>query len=170
MSNLEPNWIPKHLILDVDGVFTDGKIYQSAEGKIFKVFGPDDHDAINLIKKKLKVTVVSADKRGYEITKSRIERDMGLDLHLVSSRERVEWIRNNFDLNDCVYMGDGLYDPLVFREVKYSLAPANASRRTQSEADYVTGSRGSEGAVAEACIHLFDHFFGGFEVTSDEII
>ena len=170
MSNLEPNWIPKHLILDVDGVFTDGKIYQSAEGKMFKVFGPDDHDAINLIKKKLKVIVVSADKRGYEITKSRIERDMGLDLHLVGSRERVEWIRNNFDLNDCVYMGDGLYDPLVFRAVKYSLAPANASRRTQSEADYVTSSRGSEGAVAEACIHLFDQFFGGLEVTLDEII
>ena len=169
MSNLELNWVPKQLILDVDGVLTDGKIYQSAEGKMFKVFGPDDHEAINLIKKKLKVTVVSADKRGFEITKSRIERDMGLDLHQVSSRERVEWISNNFDLDDCVYMGDGLYDPLVFRVVKYSLAPANASRRTQSEADYVTSSRGSEGAVAEACIHLIDQFFGGFEVAQDKI-
>jgi 3-deoxy-D-manno-octulosonate 8-phosphate phosphatase (KDO 8-P phosphatase) len=167
MSNLEPTWIPKYLILDVDGVFTDGKIYQSTEGKMFKVFGPDDHDAINLIKKKLKVTVVSADKRGFEITKTRIEKDMGLDLHLVGSRDRVEWIKNHFDLNDCVYMGDGLYDPLVFRVVKYSMAPANASKRTQSEANYITSSRGSEGAVAEACIHLLDQFFRGFELTSD---
>jgi 3-deoxy-D-manno-octulosonate 8-phosphate phosphatase (KDO 8-P phosphatase) len=167
MSNLEPTWIPKYLIFDVDGVFTDGKIYQSTEGKMFKVFGPDDHDAINLIKKKLKVTVVSADKRGFEITKARIEKDMGLDLHLVGSRDRVEWIKNRFDLNDCVYMGDGLYDPIVFRVVKYSMAPANASKRTQSEANYITSSRGSEGAVAEACIHLLDQFFGGFELTSD---
>ena len=96
MRNLEPTWVPKHLILDVDGVFTDGKIYQSTEGKVFKVFGPDDHDAINLIKKKLQVTVVSADKRGFEITKNRIEKDMGLDLHLVGSRDRVEWISNRF--------------------------------------------------------------------------
>jgi 3-deoxy-D-manno-octulosonate 8-phosphate phosphatase (KDO 8-P phosphatase) len=167
MSNLVPTWVPKHLIFDVDGVFTDGKIYQSTEGKMFKVFGPDDHDAINLIKKKLQVTVVSADKRGFEITKTRIEKDMGLDLHLVDSRDRVEWIKNRFDLNDCVYMGDGLYDPLVFRVVKYSIAPANASKRIQSEANYITSSRGSEGAVAEACVHLLDQFFGGFELTLD---
>jgi 3-deoxy-D-manno-octulosonate 8-phosphate phosphatase (KDO 8-P phosphatase) len=169
MMNLESNWIPKNLILDVDGVFTDGKIYQSEEGKLFKVFGPDDHDALNIIKKKLQVTVVSADTRGFEITKRRIEIDMGLDLYLVGSQNRVEWIANRFDLNDCVYMGDGIYDPLVFRAVKYSLAPANASRRTQSEANYVTSSRGSEGAVAEACIHLLERFFGGFEVTPDQI-
>ena len=167
MSNLAPTWVPKHLILDVDGVFTDGKIYQSTEGKMFKVFGPDDHDAINLIKKKLQVTVVSADKRGFEITKTRIEKDMGLDLYLVGSRERVEWINNRFDLSDCVYMGDGFYDPLVFRIVKYSIAPANASIRIQSEANYITSSRGSEGAVAEACVHLLDQFFGGFELTLD---
>ena len=167
MSNLVPTWVPKYLILDVDGVFTDGKIYQSTEGKMFKVFGPDDHDAINLIKKKLQVTVVSADKRGFEITKTRIEKDMGLDLYLVGSRERVEWINNRFDLSDCVYMGDGFYDPLVFRIVKYSIAPANASIRIQSEANYITGSRGSEGAVAEACVHLLDQFFGGFDLTAD---
>ena len=92
--------------------------------------------------------------------------DMGLDLHHVDSQDRVEWIRNRFDLNECVYMGDGIYDPLVFREVRYSLAPANASRRTQSEANYVTHSRGSEGAVAEACLHLLDRFFGGFDLAA----
>ena len=167
MSNLVPTWVPKHLILDVDGVFTDGKIYQSTEGKVFKVFGPDDHDAINLIKKKLQVTVVSADNRGFEITKTRIEKDMGLDLHLVGSRDRVEWISNRFDLSDCVYMGDGFYDPLVFRVVNYSIAPANASIRIQSEANYIPTSRGSEGAVAEACVHLLDQFFGGFDLAVD---
>lgn len=167
MPNLESTWVPKNFILDVDGVFTDGKIYQSAEGKLFKVFGPDDHDAIKIIKKKLQVVVVSADKRGFEITKSRIEIDMGLELYQVDSRDRVEWIRNRFDLDDCVYMGDGIYDPLVFRAVRYSMAPTNASQRTQSEANYVTSSRGSEGAVTEACMHLLDQFFGGFEVTPD---
>lgn len=170
MENFETNWVPKNFILDVDGVFTDGKIYQSAEGKIFKVFGPDDHDAINIIKKKLTVTILSADKRGFEITKSRIERDMALDLYQVGSKDRVDWIRDHFDPESCVYMGDGIFDPLVFQMVKYSLAPANASKTTQSEADYVTSSRGAEGAVAEACIHLLDQFFGGFKVAPNEIV
>ena len=163
-DELNLKWVPKNLILDVDGVLTDGKIYYSTEGKMFKVFGPDDHDAINLIRKKLSVIVVSADMRGFDITKSRVERDMRLELHQVGAIDRVEWIRKNFDPNECVYMGDGLYDPLVFRAVRYSIAPANASKRTQGEASFVTSSRGAEGAVAEACIHLLDQFFGGFKV------
>lgn len=167
MNELNPMWVPKYFILDVDGVLTDGKIYYSNEGKIFKVFGPDDHDAINIIKKKLNVVIVSADWRGFDITKRRVERDMGLDLHQVGSKDRVEWLRKNFDPSECAYMGDGIYDPLVFRQVGYSLAPANASKRTKGEASFVTGSRGAEGAVAEACIHLLDHFFGGFELFQD---
>ena len=163
MSELSVEWTPKHFILDVDGVFTDGKIYYSSEGKIFKVFGPDDHDALKIIKGKLKITVVSADSRGFSITKRRIETDMGLELHLVGSKERADWIKLNFDPTECVYMGDGIFDPMIFGIVKYSIAPANASTRTRSRASYVTESKGSEAAVAEAVIHLLDSFFGGSE-------
>ena len=60
-------------------------------------------------------------------------------------------------------MGDGIFDPLVFKVVRYSIAPFNASLRTRSQASFVTKSRGSEGAVAEAIIHLSDKFFGGFD-------
>jgi 3-deoxy-D-manno-octulosonate 8-phosphate phosphatase KdsC-like HAD superfamily phosphatase len=61
-------------------------------------------------------------------------------------------------------MGDGIFDPLVFRSVKYSIAPRNASSQTQREASFVTESKGAEGAVAEASIHLMDTFFGGFKL------
>ena len=36
----------KNLVIDVDGVMTDGKFYYSVDGKILKAFGADDHDAL----------------------------------------------------------------------------------------------------------------------------
>ena len=40
----------KTLILDVDGVMTDGKFYYTEDGKIMKVFGADDNDALSMLK------------------------------------------------------------------------------------------------------------------------
>ena len=41
---------PKAFVLDVDGVMTDGRFYYNIEGKVIKIFGPDDHDALTLLK------------------------------------------------------------------------------------------------------------------------
>lgn len=150
---------PKYLILDVDGVFTDGKFYYSAEGKVMKQFGPEDSDALSLLKGKLVVHAISGDKRGFPITKKRIAEDMKLQLDLVSTFERVAWIRERYHLAETIYMGDGIYDPLVFKEVAYSIAPANAFYTAKALADFVTNARGGEGAVAEACLHILEKFF-----------
>lgn len=150
---------PRYFILDADGVFTDGTFYYTTEGKIMKKFGPDDNDALSLLKDKLHIHVVSGDKRGFEITKKRIVDDMELPLDLVNTFDRVSWIREHFNLGEVIYMGDGIYDPLVFSEVMYSISPANGFPKTREAADFVTQTRGGEGAVAEACIHILEKFF-----------
>lgn len=147
----------KNFIFDVDGVFTDGKFHYSADGKVFKVFGDADNDALSLIRDMLHVEMITGDKRGFSITKKRIEEDMGYPLSLVSTFERVEWIKGRFNLDETIYMGDGLYDPLVFANVAYSIAPANAFLHTKKYAKFVTFSRGGEGAVAEAVIHVLEN-------------
>lgn len=153
---------PQYFIVDVDGVFTDGSFYYTVVGKVMKKFGPDDNDGLTLLTNKLKVIAVTGDKRGFEITKKRISEDMGLRLELVSTFERLEWIEKNFDAKKCIYMGDGIFDGLVFRGVGYSIAPANAFHKTKEIADFVTQKKGGEGAVAEACIHILDTFYEGF--------
>ena len=40
---------PNVFIFDVDGVLSDGKFYYSVDGKVLKVFGPDDHDALQIV-------------------------------------------------------------------------------------------------------------------------
>ena len=154
--------VPKYFILDVDGVFTDGSFYYTADGKVMKKFGPEDNDALSLLKDWLHIEVITGDKRGYNITAKRISEDMGLPLSLVSTFKRIEWIKEHFNPAEVVYMGDGIFDPLVFREVFYSIAPANAFYTAKDKADFVTTSSGGSGAVAEASLHLMDRFFQPF--------
>jgi len=152
-------FLPKNFIIDVDGVLTDGKFYYTTTGKIMKRFGPDDNDALALIKDKLHIHTITGDKRGFLITKQRVVKDMKLPLSLVSTFERLEWLRKRFNLKETVYMADGIYDPLVFKQVAYSIAPSNAFYKTKEAADFVTNAKGGEGAVAEACIHILEKFF-----------
>lgn len=160
----------KNFILDVDGVFTDGKFHYSEEGKVFKVFGDADNDALSIIKNKLHIEMVTGDKRGFEISKKRIQTDMGYNINLVSTFERLKWIENKFKLEETIYMGDGIYDPLVFDKVGYSIAPKNAFFNTKKYANFITESQGSEGAVAEAVIHIIENIFNQkFDILSVDL-
>ena len=60
---------PQVLVLDVDGVLTTGQFLYTAEGKVMKVFGPDDHDALMLLRRHLPVHAVTGDRRGMPITR-----------------------------------------------------------------------------------------------------
>ena len=82
----------KAFILDVDGVMTTGQFLYDSNGKAFKIFGPDDSDGLKILSEHINIHFVSADKRGFEISKKRIVDDLGYDLDLVSSAERVDWI------------------------------------------------------------------------------
>lgn len=146
-------------IIDVDGVLTTGQFLYTAEGKYAKVFGPHDNDGIKLLKPYLKIFAITADKRGFGITKKRVADDMRLALHLVSEEDRLPWLQKKFDLKKCIYMGDGIFDAKVFPFSGYSIAPANAFFIAKEQADFVTKAKSGEGAVAEACLHIIDKFF-----------
>lgn len=149
----------KNFILDVDGVLTDGSYYYTEQGKVMKRFGPDDHDALLLLKPYVHIHMVTGDKKGFPITKKRVIDDMKFPLDLVSTFERVEWIKEKFDPVETIYMGDGIFDAAVFDEVAYSIAPANAFYVAKQRANFVTQSQGGNSAVAEACFHIMEKFF-----------
>ncbi|OGY98293.1 MAG: hypothetical protein A3A43_02525 [Candidatus Liptonbacteria bacterium RIFCSPLOWO2_01_FULL_56_20] len=154
----------KHFILDVDGVFTTGQFLYTADGKFAKVFGAHDADGIKLIRPYLDICAITADHRGFAITKKRVQDDMGLTLYVVSEGERLAWLKKKFDLGQCAYMGDGIFDVPVFSHAGYGIAPANAFYLARKEADYVTEARSGEGAVAEACWHLIEKFFEPLDI------
>jgi len=165
------NFIAKRktcFIIDVDGCLTTGQFLYSAKGKIMKVFGPDDADVLSILSDKINIKMVSGDKRGFAITKKRVD-DMGFSLDLVSTFERVDYIKKKYKLDETIYMGDGIYDALVFEKVGYSIAPANGFYITRQKADFVTQAKGGEGAVAEACLHIMEKFFEKFDLSKLKI-
>lgn len=153
--------ISKNLIFicDVDGVLTTGHFLYSSEGKIMKIFGPDDNDALAELSNYMEIRFVTSDKRGFEISKARVVKDMGYRLDLVSSKDRPSWIQNNSLNKNVIYMGDGILDHLVFDVVFYSIAPLNSCKSAKESANHVTASKGGDRAVAEACKHIISKFF-----------
>ena len=154
---------PKIFILDVDGVLSTGQFLYTADGKAMKIFGPDDNDALSLLRPYLEVRFVTGDRKGFEISKRRIVEDMGFPLDLVSTIARVQWIAERYPLDKVIYMGDGIFDHYVMKDVGYSIAPQNADAFAKKIAHYVTARAGGDRAVAEACLHLLATFFEPYD-------
>jgi 3-deoxy-D-manno-octulosonate 8-phosphate phosphatase (KDO 8-P phosphatase) len=153
---------PQCFILDVDGVMTTGSFLYTSKGKVMKVFGPDDNDGLSLLRNNIEIRFITGDKKGFSISKKRIVDDMKYELDIVSTIRRVDWIKDRYSLENVIYMGDGIFDHYVMREVGYAIAPANADKLAKQHANFVTERSGGDRAVAEACLHIMEKFFTPF--------
>jgi 3-deoxy-D-manno-octulosonate 8-phosphate phosphatase (KDO 8-P phosphatase) len=143
-----------NLVIDVDGVLTDGKMYYSRFGKVLKSFGPDDADSLKIISTKLSIQFVSADKRGFSISRKRVVRDMGFPLSLISTQKRKKWMEDNYDLATVAYVGDSIRDIEIFKIVSLSFCPKNGDDHARREASYQLNAKGGNRAVSEVCVIL----------------
>tara|TARA_B100001093_G_C26506987_1_gene875814 strand:+ start:93 stop:587 length:495 start_codon:yes stop_codon:yes gene_type:complete len=153
----------KVFILDVDGVMTTGQFLYTKDGKEMKIFGPDDNDGLCLLKPYIEIRFVTADKKGLPISNRRIKEDMNFQLDLVGTFKRADWIKKHYNPNEVIYMGDGIFDHHVMKDVGYSIAPANADKMAKTHANFITERSGGDRAVAEACIHILEKFFTAYQ-------
>ncbi len=147
---------PKVFILDVDGVLTDGKMYYTLDGKFMKAFSVDDSEALKVLRDYIEIRIITGDKTGFNISKIRIG-ELNMTLDLVGVRDRIDWIEERYNPKEVIYMGDGIFDHLVFEEVIYAIAPAGYDY--SNSPDYITRHKGGDRAVAEACLHIKERFF-----------
>ena len=145
------------LLLDVDGVLTDGLIHVSAEGEAFKSFHVRDGLAIKLAQAAgIRVGIVSA--RRSEIVERRAA-ELGIE-EIVQGREdkgaafRELVERRGLEVTAVGYLGDDLHDLPILDAVGLSAAPADAAPQVRAGVDYVTEARGGRGAVRELVEHL----------------
>ena len=151
--------IPSVVIFDVDGVMTTGQFLYSKDGKEYKIFGAHDNDGIKLLEGKLKIVFVTADKRGYPISKKRIVDDMKQELLIVDAEKRFEYIDRNYGLMNVIYMGDGYHDANILANCCCGIAPHNARIEAKEAAEFVTSSKSGEGAVLDASIFILERYF-----------
>ena len=146
-------------LLDVDGVMTTGQFLYSEDGKEYKVFGPHDNDGLKLIKDKATIKFITADERGFQITKKRIVDDMEFELELVSEQDRFKYIKENYGFQNLIYMGDGYHDAKILKESMFGIAPNNARKEARAASDYITEANAGEGAVLDACLRIIKEYF-----------
>jgi 3-deoxy-D-manno-octulosonate 8-phosphate phosphatase (KDO 8-P phosphatase) len=141
------------LLLDVDGVLTDGTITISADGSEAKRFDIKDGAAIVWAQRLgLKVGLLSA--RPSPVTTRRAA-ELRIRLVIETSDPKItayEQLLRRLKLSDAdvAYMGDDLLDLPVLRRVGLALAPADAAADVRRHAHHVTTARGGRGAVREA--------------------
>jgi 3-deoxy-D-manno-octulosonate 8-phosphate phosphatase (KDO 8-P phosphatase) len=146
------------LIMDVDGVLSTGHMVYSADGKMFKLFGPHDKDGLRIVKRYLNdITFITADITGWDITYRRIVTDWGYDhsqLVLVSEEDRMSYFENNCDFDTTAFIADGYHDAPILKRVRLGIAPASARIEAKDAADYITPSNAGSGAVLDACLYI----------------
>ena len=149
--------MPTNIIIDVDGVMTSSQFLYSKKGKEYKIFGAHDSDGLNLLKKYFKIEFITADKRGFSITKKRIVNDLKFKLRIIGEHERYTFCKK-IGFNNIIYIGDGFYDAKILKKASFGISPKNARIEARKASNYVTPSRSAEGALLDAALKIISHF------------
>jgi D-arabinose 5-phosphate isomerase GutQ/3-deoxy-D-manno-octulosonate 8-phosphate phosphatase KdsC-like HAD superfamily phosphatase len=126
-----------YLVSDVDGILTDGGHYYSTNGKELKKFGSNDKDALKRIKELFveNIIFVSADERGFAITKKRIVEELGYELKLVPDKDRAKFLSSLGGKK--IYLGDGIGDNESFAVADLSLCLQDSTPQAKKAADHI---------------------------------
>lgn len=142
------------LVLDVDGVLTDGKLYFLADGSEAKAFSTLDGQGIKMLMNSgVNVAIITG--RTSTIVKRRAA-NLGI-MHLIQGREdkrtALDELLSSLQLSydQVAYLGDDLPDLAAIRCVALGVAVANANTFVRQHALAVTSLRGGEGAARELC-------------------
>jgi 3-deoxy-D-manno-octulosonate 8-phosphate phosphatase (KDO 8-P phosphatase) len=142
------------LILDVDGILTDGVIYYGSDGMQRKGFHIHDGLGIKLLQKSgVQVAVISGKKSaGVEARLAELNIEhayLGNDNKLPLYAE----LKQKLNLNDeqIAYMGDDLPDLPLLRRVALAITVPQAPEIIKQYCHYITTTHGGAGAVREAC-------------------
>ncbi|MGR3310607.1 MAG: KdsC family phosphatase [Candidatus Brocadiales bacterium] len=142
----------KMVIIDVDGVLTDGKIIVDAEGKEVKNFHVRDGTGIKYLQRTgLGCAVISGRKSA--AVEHRL-RELGIKdvfQNALNKIEAYEQIITKYNLKDeeVCYIGDDLIDIPIFRRVGFSVTVPDAPLEVKEFATYITKTPGGQGAVRE---------------------
>lgn len=143
----------KLLILDVDGVMTDGGMYFTESGDQFKKFNTKDGMAIiHLTRSDFQVAIISSGFKG-EAVQRRAEM-LGIQHCYVGRRPKMEVLNEICDelkisFDEVAIIGDDINDLGVMRNVGMSFCPKNAIGRVKSQVDVILSLNGGEGCVRE---------------------
>jgi 3-deoxy-D-manno-octulosonate 8-phosphate phosphatase (KDO 8-P phosphatase) len=156
------------LLLDVDGIMTDGRIHYTEHGDEIKSFDVKDGHGLKLLQRAgIQVGIITG--RCSSIVKRRAD-ELGIEILYQGAKDKIipyeEILRERgFRDDEVAYMGDDLVDLPILLRVGFSATVVDAVAEVKEHVHYVASRPGGRGAVREVCEVLLKHTDGWGAVT-----
>lgn len=144
--------LPKLVITDIDGVWTDGGMYYTAEGDVMKRFSVKDGWGVILLRE-LGIPVAIMTGENTPIVQKRADKlkiqhcYLGVKDKVAQAKELCSEL--GITLGEVAFIGDDLNDLPLLRLVGFSASPSNTSDYVKREVKFVTTTHGGYGAFRE---------------------
>ncbi len=140
------------VLLDVDGVLTDGRLYYGADGEALKAFDVKDGHGIVLLRDHVEFGVISG--RPGKASEVRL-RELRFKHLVFGERDKLAGYARLGALgipdDEVAYMGDDVNDVPLLQKVGLAACPADARPEVREVVHFVARSPGGRGAVRELC-------------------
>ncbi|MFM7235028.1 MAG: KdsC family phosphatase [Flavobacteriales bacterium] len=151
--------LPKLVITDIDGVWTDGGMYYDQQGNEWKKFNTSDSAGVLFLRlAKIPMAIVTgedtiivqrrAEKLGIDRLYQGVKNKLGLAQSLCSEL--------NIQMSEIAFIGDDLGDMPLLREVGFSACPSNAPKYVKDFVHFTTQTAGGDGAFREFVEHILE--------------
>jgi len=144
--------LPKLILTDIDGVWTDGGMYYDQTGNEWKKFNTYDSAGV-LFAHRLNIPVGIITGENTEIV-SRRAKKLNVDHVLQGAKDKLPIAMQlckdlDIDIKDVAYIGDDILDIVCMRESGLVGCPADACPEVKELAHFISSLKGGEGAVRE---------------------
>jgi 3-deoxy-D-glycero-D-galacto-nononate 9-phosphatase len=149
--------LPKLIITDIDGVWTDGSMYYDQTGNELKRFNTYDSAGV-LFARLLDIPVVIITGEDTEIVARRAQK-IKIDYLFQGVKNKVKVVETLLEklqitFADCAFIGDDINDIALLQKVGFSGCPDNASDYVKNKVNYITHKKGGDGAFREFVEHI----------------
>ena len=149
-----------HVVLDVDGVFTDGTVTFTKDGEHTKSFDMRDGMGLEILRQfNVKVLVMTSENS--ELVAKRMQK-LKIENVYLGVKDKYSLLQNiikedNLSINNFAYIGDDVNDLTNICSVGWSIAPNNATDSVKQHADVVLSKLSGAGAIREACQFIMNY-------------
>ena len=142
----------KLVATDIDGVWTDARMYFTPDGELMKSFSTYDGMAVAMLKKRGIIVAILTGENS-DIVKARAEK-LNIDEVYVNEHEKLKRLtylskKYKISMEEVAYIGDDVNDLEVLGAVGLSAMAGNSPILDQFSPDYITTRHGGNGAFRE---------------------
>ena len=157
LTNAKKTTKIEYLVLDVDGVFTDGSVYFNENGEFAKRFDMRDGMGLEILRENnVEVVVITSEQSS--LVAQRMKK-LQIEHTFLGVKDKFAFLTNfalekNIDFGAIAYVGDDVNDLSNLCRVGWSFAPSNGTKTVLNNVDIILNNPSGNGAIREVCEFL----------------